>query len=210
MSRANVTSGGEDPSAAPGGSQWGGWGGLGALSGVCGGAVSGPALACSSVAEAASPQPSRSPRATRRQFKRSGRPTWSIGQLVVQVIFKSMTILLQAKCWWWLFWWWSSWFFSLLSTQLLTPSVSPSEVKFYSPFFFSQNQSFPFQCCPQSQCFLLNLGITRIRHFQPLCQIHFRWKPIISNPYDLFSVQNSIQSLWDLTFSDNNVPLCNS
>ena len=37
MSRANVTSGGEDPSAAPGGSQWGGWGGLGALSGVGGG-----------------------------------------------------------------------------------------------------------------------------------------------------------------------------
>ena len=35
--QANVTSGGEDPSAAPGGSQWGGWGGLGALSGVCGG-----------------------------------------------------------------------------------------------------------------------------------------------------------------------------
>ena len=41
MSRANVTSGGEDPSAAPGGSQWGGWGGLGALSRMGGGALSG-------------------------------------------------------------------------------------------------------------------------------------------------------------------------
>ena len=94
--------------------------------------------------------------------------------------------------------------------SVLTPSVSPSEVKFSRLFFFSQNQSFPFQRCPQSQCFLLNLGITRIRHFQALCQTHFRWKPIISNPYDLFSVQNSIQSLWDLTFSDDNVTLCNS
>ena len=186
------------------GSQWGVWGGLGALSGVGGGLWVGPPWPALPWQR----PPVHNHPGAREQLGASSREVVDqLGQLVDwsckwsssprPTYFKQSVgggSYGDGHCG-----------FSVYSHPLRV------QVKwsFRRLFFFSQNQSFPFQCCPQSQCILI-WGWQEFVIFSRCVKPIFRWRSTISNPHNLFSVQNSIQLLWDLTFSDNNVTLCNS
>ena len=182
MSRANVTSGGEDPSAAPGDSQWGEWGGFGALSGVSGGAqglwvgwVGGcewarPGLLFRGRGRQSTTIPEPESNSAPVQEKWSTYlVNWSIGRasdlqvhdhltsskVLVVAILVMVIVVFQS---------------SQYSTTHTLCQSKWSEVLF--AFFFLAKSVIPISMLSTESVFP-NLGITRIRYFQPLCQTHF-------------------------------------